>query len=38
MAKMVDPDHLRLLWEIIKRLRRRQRVWLVWTDAGWEVL
>lgn len=27
-----------LLWKIMDRLRRRQRVWLVWTETGWEVL
>jgi hypothetical protein len=26
------------LWKIVQRLRRRQRVWLIWTDEGWEVL
>lgn len=35
---MVNPDHLQLLWKIVWRLRRRERVWLVWTNEGWEVL
>lgn len=35
---MIAPERLRLLWKILRRLRRGQRVWLVWTEAGWEVL
>lgn len=35
---MITPERLRLLWKMLRRLRRRQRVWLVWTEAGWDVL
>lgn len=34
----VNVERLRLLLRIIRRLRRRRRVWLVLEDSGWVVL
>lgn len=35
---MKTPDRLRLLWKMLRRLHQGQRIWLVWTEEGWEVL
>jgi hypothetical protein len=35
---MTPNDYLKLFYRMALRLRRRQRIWLIWTEEGWELL